>query len=123
MARPLRIERPGAWYHVTARGNERRTIYRDIDTLSELGVPVFGERGREGACGQQGIEDPLVRPDGDGLSRAIELALANTDQRVREGRAVSPAFLFATLLLGCHGSHGDAAAGPAPSGSRRTLSF
>jgi putative transposase len=28
MARPLRIERPGAWYHVTARGNERRPIYR-----------------------------------------------------------------------------------------------
>ncbi len=29
MARPLRIERPGGWYHVTARGNERRPIYRD----------------------------------------------------------------------------------------------
>jgi REP element-mobilizing transposase RayT len=29
MARPIRIERPGAWYHVTARGNERRWIYRD----------------------------------------------------------------------------------------------
>jgi putative transposase len=29
MARPLRIERPGGWYHVTARGNERRAIYRD----------------------------------------------------------------------------------------------
>ena len=29
MARSLRIERPGAWYHITARGNERRTIFRD----------------------------------------------------------------------------------------------
>jgi putative transposase len=29
MARPIRIERPGGWYHVTARGNERRAIYRD----------------------------------------------------------------------------------------------
>ena len=29
MARPPRIERPGAWHHVTARGNERRAIYRD----------------------------------------------------------------------------------------------
>jgi REP element-mobilizing transposase RayT len=29
MARPLRIERAGGWYHVTARGNERRAIYRD----------------------------------------------------------------------------------------------
>ena len=28
MARPLRIERAGAWFHVTARGNERRAIYR-----------------------------------------------------------------------------------------------
>jgi REP element-mobilizing transposase RayT len=29
MARPLRIQKCGAWYHVTARGNERRAIYRD----------------------------------------------------------------------------------------------
>src|SRR5438477_12603532 len=28
MARQLRIERAGAWYHITARGNERRSIYR-----------------------------------------------------------------------------------------------
>jgi REP element-mobilizing transposase RayT len=29
MARPLRVEIPGAWYHVTARGNERRAIFRN----------------------------------------------------------------------------------------------
>jgi REP element-mobilizing transposase RayT len=29
MARPLRIERVGAWYHITGRGNERRSIFRD----------------------------------------------------------------------------------------------
>jgi putative transposase len=29
MARPLRIEFPDAFYHVTARGNERRDIFRD----------------------------------------------------------------------------------------------
>jgi len=29
MARPLRIERAGAWYHVTARGLERRALFRD----------------------------------------------------------------------------------------------
>jgi putative transposase len=29
MARPLRIERAGGWYHLTARGNEQRAIYRD----------------------------------------------------------------------------------------------
>src|ERR1051326_7041008 len=29
MARLPRINRPGAWYHVTARGNEGKPIYRD----------------------------------------------------------------------------------------------
>lgn len=34
MARPLRIEYPGACYHVTARGNERRAIFRsDCDRV------------------------------------------------------------------------------------------
>jgi REP element-mobilizing transposase RayT len=28
MARPLRIERPGGRYHITARGNERKAVYR-----------------------------------------------------------------------------------------------
>ncbi len=37
------------------------------------------------------IEQPLGQ-------RFIELALATTDERVRDGRGVSPAFLFATLL-------------------------
>ena len=29
MARPLRVEIAGGWYHVTGRGNERRAIFRD----------------------------------------------------------------------------------------------
>jgi REP element-mobilizing transposase RayT len=29
MARPLRIEYPGAFYHITSRGNERKEIYMD----------------------------------------------------------------------------------------------
>ena len=29
MARPLRIEIAGGWFHVTSRGNERRPIFRD----------------------------------------------------------------------------------------------
>src|SRR6266567_1165722 len=37
MARPLRIEFPGALYHVTSRGNERRPIFRsDRDRLDFL---------------------------------------------------------------------------------------
>lgn len=39
MARPLRIEFPGAFYHVTARGNERKPIYRtDVDRCQFLAV-------------------------------------------------------------------------------------
>jgi hypothetical protein len=29
MARPIRVEYAGAVYHLTARGNERKAIYRD----------------------------------------------------------------------------------------------
>jgi len=31
MGRPLRIEYPKAFYHITARGNERQTIFRSKD--------------------------------------------------------------------------------------------
>ena len=30
MARPLRISYPGAFYHITSRGNEQKTVYRNI---------------------------------------------------------------------------------------------
>jgi len=43
MARPLRIEFPGAVYHVTGRGNERKAIFRDdqdckifLNTLADV---------------------------------------------------------------------------------------
>ena len=43
MARPLRVEFPGAVYHVMARGNERKSIFLDdqdrkrfLTTLSEM---------------------------------------------------------------------------------------
>jgi len=36
MTRPLRINLAGGWYHVTARGNERRDIYRDEDDRSHF---------------------------------------------------------------------------------------
>jgi len=34
MARPLRIQYPGAYYHVTCRGNERRRIFYDEEDYS-----------------------------------------------------------------------------------------
>ena len=39
MARPLRIEFPGALYHVTSRGDRREPIFEDDeDRLKFLGV-------------------------------------------------------------------------------------
>ena len=50
MARPLRVELAGAAYHVMARGNEGRAVFRDdedrrrfLDTLAEM-VERFGVR-------------------------------------------------------------------------------
>jgi putative transposase len=50
MARPLRVEFEGAVYHVMARGNERRNVFRDdqdrkrfLETLAEM-VEQFGTR-------------------------------------------------------------------------------
>jgi len=48
MARPLRIDLADGWYHVTARGNERRAIFRDdrdrehFLKLIETAVEQFG---------------------------------------------------------------------------------
>jgi REP element-mobilizing transposase RayT len=42
MARPLRIEHVGGWYHITARGNERRPIFRDDRDRSHF-VELLGE--------------------------------------------------------------------------------
>ncbi len=41
MARPLRIQYPGAVYHVTSRGNEKKSIFRDdADRETFLGILV-----------------------------------------------------------------------------------
>src|SRR5579859_4369711 len=42
MARPLRLERPGGRYHVTARGNERKAIYRDDSDRTHF-LELLGE--------------------------------------------------------------------------------
>ncbi|MGE5347104.1 MAG: REP-associated tyrosine transposase [Acidithiobacillales bacterium] len=41
MSRPLRLEFPGAVWHVTARGNERRDVFRD-DADRELFLSILG---------------------------------------------------------------------------------
>ncbi len=42
MARPLRIEFPGAVYHVTSRGNRREDIYTD-DADRRHWLNIFGD--------------------------------------------------------------------------------
>lgn len=46
MARPLRIEYPGAYYHVTSRGNERKAIFRD-QTDREKFLDLLGRAVRD----------------------------------------------------------------------------
>jgi putative transposase len=47
MARPLRITFPGALYHVTARGNERKAIYRDDTDRSRFLVRLAAVSARQ----------------------------------------------------------------------------
>ena len=39
MARPLRIAFPGAFYHVTARGNERKAVFKS--RRKDSGTPLI----------------------------------------------------------------------------------
>jgi len=50
MARPLRLEFPGALYHVTARGNRRESIYQDDDDRREFLVLVGAVCQRNNWC-------------------------------------------------------------------------
>ncbi|MBA3570454.1 MAG: transposase [Pyrinomonadaceae bacterium] len=77
MARALRAEFPGAWYHVTARGNERRAIFRsDVDRgrllqlLAEC-IARFGWRLHAYAF-MSNHYHLMVETPGGGLSRAMQ---------------------------------------------------
>ena len=66
MARPLRNERPGGRYHVTARGNERRHIFRDdtdrfhfLELLAEMGER-FGKLREKGCMHMHSIYTVLL---------------------------------------------------------------
>ena len=47
MARPLRIEYPGAYYHVMNRGQSRRNIF--IDKGRQTFLDLLAERGTDGS--------------------------------------------------------------------------
>lgn len=50
MARPLRIEFPGAVYHVTSRGNARTDIFED-DNDRHLFLSILGQTVKRKKCG------------------------------------------------------------------------
>ncbi len=50
MTRPLRVEFPGALYHVTARGDGRTAIFRDDDDRAWI-LSRFGGSGKEARRG------------------------------------------------------------------------
>jgi REP element-mobilizing transposase RayT len=77
MARPLRIERPGGRYHVTARGNERKAVYRDdtdrfhfLELLSEA-TERFGIRIHAYVLMDNHFHHLVETPEAN-LSRAIQ---------------------------------------------------
>jgi REP element-mobilizing transposase RayT len=77
MARPLRIERPGGRYHVTARGNERKAVYRDdtdrfhfLELLSEA-TERFGIRIHAYVLMDNHFHQLLETPEAN-LSRAMQ---------------------------------------------------
>ena len=77
MARPLRLERAGARYHVTARGNERKAIYRDdtdrahfLRLLADLGER-FGAQVHAYVLMDNHFHLLLLTPEGN-LSRAMQ---------------------------------------------------
>jgi predicted DNA-binding transcriptional regulator YafY len=61
-----------------------RTIYRDVDALAQIGVPVFAERGREG--GFRLVEGYFLPPVMFTRSEAVSLLLAATMLRSLRSR-------------------------------------
>ena len=58
MARSIRIEYPGAFYHVMARGNRREHIYRDeVDRRFFPG----GDRGQSSNLDSTAVAEPGCR--------------------------------------------------------------
>jgi REP element-mobilizing transposase RayT len=77
MARPLRLEYPGAVYHVTARGHERGAIFRE-DTDREKFLALLGSISRNqgwelhGYCLMGNHYHLLVETPSGGLSRGMK---------------------------------------------------
>ena len=67
MSRPLRIEFPGAAYHVTARGDRREPIYRDdADRTAQLHVIAQAMQHKERGQVLPLAKIPATQPCGGG---------------------------------------------------------
>src|SRR4029077_20825366 len=98
MARPLRIYAPGAGYHVTARGNERRDIFRDDQDRQHF-VARLAEMTQRYALGLHAYVlmnnhyHLLVEPVEDSLSRAMQwLGVGYSQEFNRRHRRVGHLF-------------------------------
>lgn len=75
----------------------RRTIYRDLETLSLLGVPLYAERGREG--GFQLLEGYFLPPLMFSQSEAVAILLGITLQKNLHAAPFSTEMLMAEKKL------------------------
>ncbi len=86
MARPLRLEYPGAVYHVMARGHERGSIFRDVgDRASFLGLlgRITEDEGWQthGYCLMTNHYHLLIETPHGSLSRGMHMLNARYSQR------------------------------------------
>jgi hypothetical protein len=65
MSRPLRISFPGAFYHVTSRGNERKEIFRGPEDYERFNYYVSTASYEYDGVGNKTKEtDPVKREKG-----------------------------------------------------------
>ena len=50
MARPLRVEYKGAFYHVTSRGNEKKEIFSAPEDYEQFKTYLYEAREKKGYC-------------------------------------------------------------------------
>ncbi len=78
MARPLRITYPGAFYHITSRGNERKAIFK----CSGTPLKAIGERYGLGESGVSQVGRRLDTRKAE--DAALRLVMAKIDRAINK---------------------------------------
>ena len=95
MSRPLRIEFPGAVYHVTSRGDRREPIYRDDeDREAHLAIIAQAMARSIEQLGYSNFKSEVGRKQGHeraGVYHDVWEVLYNLQDDPRHERKVSPA--------------------------------